>query len=701
MSGRPLTFTLSVAGKVLRRSLRWEEIARLKERIKRFARWDSASRAWVASPEDVARAGEEAMQVLHSVFGAEGLEIYNTIISEDRENRLRMLDRGVLLLLPRRYISDYSVYRAFSASSRPHPTPLAGSTAKYYVLDPGRFLASLLGEGVDVRGGPRSLEAILHEIDPLVLEEQVRYLEGLAKPVEGDLTIVDGGMRGAIIVFRDRPAPHIVERLREACRVTYYVSKPGEQGVELEPRELVFIQQVSDTSFRVPYFSIPEVKKLAEDLGLRIADRVEWPRGRIAASKDAVQLYDFQREALEAWRSSGGRGTIVMPTGGGKTFIALAAIAEMSYPTLVCVTTLELARQWARRLREYLGLPSSILAGGSRDVGSVTVATYHSAARNLEAIYNRFNLVVFDEGHHLPAETFKEIALKIKAEHFMVLSATPERADRNEALIYKVAGGVVYSVSYLDLVLKGVLAPLKVEKVYVRLTPEEESKYRRVEHTPISDLRRTTLLIKLACQASRKLDALKTILRHEEGRVLVFCQFLEQARAAYDAAREVEPRTELITGSTPKGQRLRAFEKFSRGDVRVLVATTVLDEGVDVPDADVAVILSGSGQIRQMIQRGGRVLRWTPGKIAKIYEVVARDTIEEALSNSRSIFKVIDAGEARTALELATWAYQQMQELIDRYRKAGPAEKAAILRDAREAFTSLVSSRAKLAALPF
>ena len=698
---RKLRFAVRVGDVLLTRDLAWSDVVRLKELVKEFCRWDPQEKCWVARVDDVLRYANLAAGALSEAFGDEGEEAVRRIVELDRELREREAERGVLLVLPESFVRDYRAYRLLRRCARPSPRRLAGAEVRYYTINPEEAVRRLLEWGVEPEELEEVLLDLLQEIDPSLTGGQIRLVERLVRELEGsgDAVVVrDCGPSGALVVFPRPLAEAERARLEELCSLDYYQQRVVEGGVELVPTRLSLVKPLSSRAFLAPYFAVRLVEEFAREVGLRVEDRVKWPEEQIEVVKRGFRLYRFQEEALEAWRRAGMRGTIVMPTGAGKTFVAMAAIAELRLPTLICVTTVELARQWARRLRECLGIEAGVLAGGEKRVRGVTVATYHSAARSLGELYDKFGLVVYDEGHHLPAETFKEIAFRVKARYTMVLSATPERADGNELLIFKAAGEPVYVTSYLDLVLRGILAPLKLEKVYVELEGDEEAEYASVAgEGGERDLRRTSELIRIASKARRKLEAVKEIVGGEEGRVIVFCQYVDQAEAAYAAIRQVEPRCALVTGSTPKGRRLRALEDFRRGSVRVLVTTTVLDEGVDVPDADVAVILSGTGQARQMVQRVGRVLRWTPGKVAKVYEVIARGTIEEALSRSRSIFKLFDYREVRAALELATRAYERMGELIRRYRSAPPELRGEVLGEARAEYVKLTAELVRTA----
>ncbi|OYT61608.1 MAG: hypothetical protein B6U69_03285 [Thermofilum sp. ex4484_15] len=195
--------------------------------------------------------------------------------------------------------------------------------------------------------------------------------------------------------------------------------------------------------------------------------------------------------------------------------------------------------------------------------------------------------------HHVPANTFKDVALGIGSLYRMALSATPKRRDGNEELLYKLCGDLLVSIDYRQLLNMKIVAPIEIFKTVFAKGEEEKL---------------------------RKLVGILTL--HKESKALIFTQYLETARRIYEELIRRGFKVALITGSTSSIKRRRAFENFIKGSVNAIVTTTVLDEGITVPDADLAIIYEGSGEARQMIQRIGRVLGYVPGKTAKIYELI-------------------------------------------------------------------------------
>jgi len=429
-----------------------------------------------------------------------------------------------------------------------------------------------------------------------------------------------------------------IEELSAKFTVNYYIQelKEDEEGqiTVLYTKTLLPLLRFRGVSLRG---SLGLFAPLRATLGSE-AEVVSKPEfSSIKVLKKDFELRDYQQEAYEKW-SERKFGTIVIPTGGGKTYVALQAIADLKAPTLICVTTIELARQWRKILSEKLGIEAGLLGGGTKDIREVTVAIYNSAVKYLDKIKKKFAFHVYDEGHHVAAETFRQIAIRAYSEYRLCLSATPERYDNNHELIYALAGEPVYRISYTELVKRNYVAPIVYRKISGFLSAREESTYEAIDEFSEFDkygkLRGFSQKKKIAFMAKWKYKKLEELLgRHKSSKILVFTEFLDQAYEAYRVAKNTlgETRVALITGQTAKGRRRDFFEAFKRGEVTCIVTTRVLDEGIDVPDADVAIIMSNSGQSRQMIQRIGRVIRPKEGKIAYVYDLVTANSVEEAL----------------------------------------------------------------------
>jgi superfamily II DNA or RNA helicase len=368
----------------------------------------------------------------------------------------------------------------------------------------------------------------------------------------------------------------------------------------------------------------------------------------------------YQTEAVAAWKRAKGRGVVVLPTGAGKSHVATLCIDDRRRSALVIAPTLDLVRQWYDLLRATFGGPVGVLGGGEHDVQALTVATYDSAHLHMDHLGARFGLVIFDEVHHLPSASYAMAAKACLAPYRLGLTATPERTDGREADLTALVGPIVYRKEIGELA-GDFLAEYDVERVAIELSAEERVEYDReraiyrdfvgMHHIRMSsptgwrdfvllssrgaDGRRAMLAYRrqraLAFAASAKLDFVDYLLHtHRRDRSILFTQ--DNATAYLVSRRFLIP---VITHQTKVRERSAILAAFSGGELGAVVTSKVLNEGVDVPDANVAVVISGSGSVREHVQRLGRVLRKREGKRATLYELVTAATSEELTSDRR------------------------------------------------------------------
>jgi superfamily II DNA or RNA helicase len=372
-----------------------------------------------------------------------------------------------------------------------------------------------------------------------------------------------------------------------------------------------------------------------------------------------IKLHQYQEEALRFWFSSGSKGVIVLPPGSGKTIIAMEAMERLQEPTLIVVPTLPLLDQWVNRLEEFFGIEVGVLGGGKKEIKGVTVSTYDSAYLRAEELGNKFLLAIFDECHHLAAEGYSQIGEMLASEHRMGLTATFEREDGAHVRLLSLIGGVVYKMKPTELAGEH-LADFEVVKIPVKLKQEEREQYENlmseykkslakagirlerledfkklVMRSGISEDARKALIArnkarKIAINSASKLEALEEILKaHKWDKVLIFTEYNEMAHII--GQRFLIP---VLTHRTSPAEREDILEGFRTGRYTKVVTSKVLDEGLDVPDARIAVVLGGSGSRREFIQRLGRILR-KKEKRAILYEVVTSGTIEVSASYRR------------------------------------------------------------------
>jgi superfamily II DNA or RNA helicase len=371
-----------------------------------------------------------------------------------------------------------------------------------------------------------------------------------------------------------------------------------------------------------------------------------------------VGLRAYQEAALSAWELGQCRGVIALPTGSGKTRIALAAMKRTGRSALCLVPTRVLLDQWLREIGAVYRGPVGCYGDGAHRLAPLTVATYESAHRHMPLLGDRFDLLIVDEAHHVGGGLHDEALEMSVAGARLGLTATPPRAEAAGRLA-ELIGPTVFELAIGDLA-GGFLASFDTVTFYLALGPEERATYSSLSATftrafeqfrglapeagwtefvrtatGTADGRRALA----AWQQARRLlaftrakrRALESLLeRHRHARVLVFTADNETAYAIA-RAHLIMP----LTCDIGRPERDDALERFRRGEIRALVSARVLNEGIDVPDADVAVVVGGAFGEREHVQRVGRLLRPSEDKRAVVYELVARDTIEVGQARRR------------------------------------------------------------------
>jgi superfamily II DNA or RNA helicase len=386
----------------------------------------------------------------------------------------------------------------------------------------------------------------------------------------------------------------------------------------------------------------------------RVYGKIPW---RIQVSKEA---FPHQVEGLEAWWAAGGRGVVVLPTGTGKTHLANLAIERAGRPSLIITPTIDLMNQWYDELTMSFGIEVGLLGGGYYEIQPLTVTTYDSAYLNMERLGDRFGLIVFDECHHLPGPTYGLAASSAIAPFRLGLTATPERADNAHTHLDQLIGPIVFRREITEL--RGqFLADYRVMTLYVSLSEEERARYEQARELYRSFVHRSGIDMRkpdgwskflylafrspegreafqayreqrsLALAAPAKLKLLSRLLdRHSGDRVIIFTH---DNATVYTIARQFL--VPVITHQTKTKERREVLLRFNEGTYPIVATSKVLNEGVNVPEANVAIILSGSGSVREHVQRLGRILRKSGDKEAILYEVISRGTVEEFTSNRR------------------------------------------------------------------
>ncbi|MBD2091643.1 DEAD/DEAH box helicase [Microcoleus sp. FACHB-1515] len=374
------------------------------------------------------------------------------------------------------------------------------------------------------------------------------------------------------------------------------------------------------------------------------------------------QPYPHQQEALDAWVQAGRRGVVVLPTAAGKTFLAQMAMQATPRSTLITVPTLDLMHQWyAQLLETFPDVEVGLLGGGSRDRTPILVATYDSAAIHAESLGNRYGLLICDECHHLPSDFNRVIAEYAIAPYRLGLTATPDRADGRHADLDFLLGQVVYARTAEDLA-GHALAEHDIVQIKVKLTDEERDRYDHLMGVRNAFLEQARIRLgsvqgwqRFVMASAQSQAGRRAMLAHRESRAIALGTEGKLRTLTELMARHFPEQTLIFTNDnatvyrisqdflipalthqTPVKERHDILQQFREGQYRAIVASHVLNEGVDVPEASIAILLSGTGSTREYIQRLGRVLRkGQVGKRAILYEVIAEETTEEGISRRR------------------------------------------------------------------
>src|SRR5437868_4422056 len=351
-------------------------------------------------------------------------------------------------------------------------------------------------------------------------------------------------------------------------------------------------------------------------------------------TKFLVEPRPYQQQAIEEWKRAGSCGVVVLPTGAGKSLVAQMAIEQVKRTTLVVVPTIDLMNQWYDLLMSCFQAEVGLIGGGYFETGALTITTYASAFRFMERLGNQFGLIIFDECHHLPASIHRYAAEMSLAPFRLGLTATPERADGAERELTRLIGPFVYRRGAHELAGE-YLADYSVVRINVRLSPDERAAYEReraifrrflqeqgielntldgwqhfVAASARSEAGRRAMLAyreskSIALGTQGKLRVLAELLqRHRRERTLIFTAENEMV---YRISEQFF--IPAITHQTGVKERRAWLEAFNAGEVLALATSKVLNEGINIPAASVAIVLSGSGSEREHIQRLGRILQ--------------------------------------------------------------------------------------------
>lgn len=381
------------------------------------------------------------------------------------------------------------------------------------------------------------------------------------------------------------------------------------------------------------------------------AGYVDGQAHEIALKQDDWKIRPYQELAAEGfWH--GGSGVVVLPCGAGKTIVGAAAMAHAKATTLILVTNTIAARQWREELLKRTSLNEDEIgeySGAKKEIRPVTIATYQVMTKKKNGVYAHLDLfdsydwglIIYDEVHLLPAPIFRFTA-DIQSRRRLGLTATLVREDGMEGEVFSLIGPKRFDVPWKEIESQGYIAPAECIEVRVNLTETERLSYATAE---VENRYRY-------CATTRtKRDVVETLVKKHQGeQILVIGQYIDQL----DELSEVLG-VPLIKGETPVKEREILFNKFRSGEITTLVVSKVANFSIDLPDATIAIQVSGAfGSRQEEAQRLGRILRpKSDGRTAKFYSVVSRDTIDQDFAQNRQRFlaeqgysyKIIDADD--------------------------------------------------------
>ncbi|MHB1065566.1 MAG: DNA repair helicase XPB [Georgenia sp.] len=454
----------------------------------------------------------------------------------------------------------------------------------------------------------------------------------------GRLQLVDHPVHGLVLHALDQPV--LAEVLRSKRVKGLLGERVDETDVVVHPSERGHLKQV-----------LLKLGWPAEDL----AGYVDGEAHAIDLAQDGWHLRPYQEEAVDTFWY-GGSGVVVLPCGAGKTLVGAGAMARSKTTTLILVTNTVSARQWRDELVRRTTLTEDEIgeySGSRKEVRPVTIATYQVLTTKRKGVYahlelldaHDWGLILYDEVHLLPAPIFRMTA-DLQARRRLGLTATLVREDGREDEVFSLIGPKRYDAPWKDIEAQGYIAP--AECIEVRLTLPDHDRMVYATAQPEERYR-------LAASAPGKTRAVREILaRHPGEQTLVIGQYLDQLDELAESLA-----APLITGQTTVRERQRLFGAFRAGEVPVLVVSKVANFSIDLPEASVAVQVSGSfGSRQEEAQRLGRLMRpKADGKTAHFYTVVARDTVDQDFAAHRQRFlaeqgysyTIIDAEDLATA----------------------------------------------------
>lgn len=440
---------------------------------------------------------------------------------------------------------------------------------------------------------------------------------------------------GAEIELRDLDARSIA-RLRKALRYTnpeYLKARMSGEEEPGVPSQISACEELAGGVVRMPRGAIDDINKA---LRIRRVHPV-WEDRRshgepLDVTLRGVTLRDYQAEGVELLRRLV-QGLIVLPCGGGKTFLGIGAIAELKISSLVVVPTRDLVDQWSTDAQKVLGIKPAIFGTGKHDIGPLTIATQAALAFHKDLDLSRFGFVIYDECHRIPARTGQELLARIPARYRLGLTATPEREDGQSKIVQWSFGATLLEKTVDELVEAGFLVLPRIEAIETNFSynfPEEPHwcDFSRLTDALANSAPRNQTIVDLVCREPEQTWLLLSPSRKAH------CKFL--AKSLRDRGIDALD----CTGDTKKKRRREIMDAFRGGGLRVLVATSLADEGLNIKHLSRIILCLPEGAKGRTAQRLGRTMR-PEGDAPIVYDLVDVnvDKLKTRWRNRKSVYR--------------------------------------------------------------
>ena len=467
--------------------------------------------------------------------------------------------------------------------------------------------------------------AVSHSLLVDIAETMSRY---------GRLRLEAHPVHGLILVSND---PAVLKEVTRGKKVAPMLGlQLDEETIVVHPGQRGFLKQ-----------ALLKLGWPAEDF----AGYVDGEHHEISLRQDGWKIRKYQELAAEGfWH--GGSGVVVLPCGAGKTIVGAAAMAHAKATTLILVTNTVAARQWREELLRRTDLNEDDIgeySGAKKEIRPVTIATYQVMTTKKGGVYAHLDLfdaidwglIIYDEVHLLPAPIFRFTA-DIQSRRRLGLTATLVREDGMEGEVFSLIGPKRFDVPWKEIEAQGYIAPADCVEVRITLTDEERLNYATAEQEDRYRFCSTS--------QTKKAVAIALAKQHINDQILVIGQYIDQLDQLSEALG-----VPVIKGDTPIKERERLYALFRSGEVKCLVVSKVANFSIDLPEATIAIQVSGTfGSRQEEAQRLGRILRpKADGRGARFYSLVARDTIDQDFAQNRQRFlaeqgyayRIIDADE--------------------------------------------------------